>query len=130
MKRILVCDDEPHIVEGLRHLLRGQERQIQTASCGAEALQRIQQSPPDLLIIDIMMPGMSGLEVVAALREDERFRSLPVVILTAKGHANHSVMARDVWDAHVVAKPFEPHRLRELVASLLEGQLCLTGSST
>jgi CheY-like chemotaxis protein len=125
MKRIIVCDDEPHIVEGVRFLLRGSERQIEGASSGKEALQRIREELPDLLITDVMMPGMSGLEVVAELRRGERTKNLPIIILTAKGQAHDAAMAQDVWGAIVLGKPFEPSRLRALVESILEGEECL-----
>ena len=76
MKRILICDDEPHIVEGLRHLLRAPERTIAVASNGIDALERVAEQRPDLLIIDVMMPEMSGLEVVANLRSSDACREL------------------------------------------------------
>lgn len=124
MKRILVCDDEPHIVEGLRHLLRGPGRTIEMASSGLEVLSKIEQCMPDLLVIDIMMPEMSGLEVVAKLRSEEATKHLPIIILTAKGQAQDATMAQEVWDALVMAKPFEPRKLRELVAATLESGIC------
>jgi CheY-like chemotaxis protein len=124
VKRILICDDEPHIVEGLRFLLRGPGRRLDGVSSGKAALQAIEEAVPDLLVTDIMMPEMSGLEVVAALRGAERTRDLPVIILTAKGQAHDAAMAQEVWGAMVVAKPFEPKRLCELVATILESRPC------
>jgi len=129
MKRIMVCDDEPHIVEGLRHLLRGPERYIEVARNGREALQLIERQAPDLLIVDVMMPEMSGLEVVAALRAAEKTKGLPIIILTAKGQAQDAVMAQEVWGATVVTKPFEPRVLRELVATTVGGSPCPQPSS-
>jgi len=129
MKRILVCDDEPHIVEGLRFLLRAPDRLIETTGCGKDALQRIEEQMPDLLILDIMMPGMSGLEVLATLRAAPDTKNLPIIILTAKGQARDAAMAQEVWDATVVAKPFEPQKLRELVTATLERGKCLQPSS-
>lgn len=119
MKRILVCDDEPHIVEGLRYLLRSPDRAIVVARSGREALASITQQRPDLLILDIMMPQMSGLEVVAELRASNETRDLPIIILTAKGEARDASMAQEVWHAAVMAKPFEPRKLRELVTKCL-----------
>jgi CheY-like chemotaxis protein len=130
MKRIIVCDDEPHIVEGLRFLLRSPDRQIEAATRGNEALQLVDQRMPDLLILDIMMPGMSGLEVLATLRAAPNTKSLPIIILTAKGQARDAAMAQEVWDATVVAKPFEPQKLRELVTATLERDVCLQANST
>ena len=124
MKRIIVCDDEPHIVEGVRHLLRGPDRVIEVLNSARDALKRIETELPDLLITDVMMPEMSGLELVAALRNMDATNNLPIIILTAKGHAQDAAMAQEVWGATVVAKPFEPRRLRELVTQTLEGSAC------
>ena len=124
MMRIIVCDDEPHIVEGPRHLLRKPDREIVVARSGAEALERVEESIPHLLVIDVMMPEMSGLEVVSTLRAAPRTKNLPIIILTAKGQAQDAAMAQEVWGATVVAKPFEPQRLRELVAATLESSPC------
>jgi len=129
MKRIVVCDDEPHIVEGLRHLLRGAEREIIVTSSGSEALEEIEHQVPDLLITDIMMPGMSGLEVIATLRASPHTKQLPIIILTAKGQAQDAAMAQEVWGATVVAKPFEPVKLRQIVGTTLESTRCLQDSS-
>ncbi len=121
MKRILVCDDEPHILEGLRHLLRAPDREILVAPSGIEALVRIERQVPDLLITDVMMPEMSGLEVVAALRTKPATKNLPIIILTAKGQAGDATMARQAWGATVVAKPFKPQELRDLVSATVRG---------
>jgi CheY-like chemotaxis protein len=124
MKRIMVCDDEPHILEGLRYLLRSPDQHVEVANSGREALQRIAEQKPDLLITDIMMPEMSGLEVVSALRGQEATKDLPIIILTAKGQAQDAAMAQQVWGATVVAKPFKPQELRELVTITLESGVC------
>jgi len=129
MKRVLICDDEPHVLEGLRFLLRAPDRTIETAVNGAIGLARIREELPDLLITDVMMPEMSGLELVAALREDERTRRLPVVILTAKGEAQDATVAQEIWGASVIAKPFDPKTVRDLVAKMLKDSACLQASS-
>lgn len=129
MKRIVVCDDEPHIVEGLRFLLRGPDRVIEVTSSGPEALASLEESETDLLIIDIMMPEMSGLEVVARLRAVEATKALPIIILTAKGQAQDASMAQEVWGATVMAKPFQPDKLCQLVANTLETRACPQHSS-
>ena len=124
MKRVVVCDDEPHIVEGLRFLLRGPDRRIEGVDSGRKALERIKEELPDLLITDIMMPEMSGLDVVAAIRTDEATKDLPIIILTAKGQAHDAAMAQEVWGTVVVAKPFQPRKLRELVETMVEKGAC------
>lgn len=129
MKRIVVCDDEPHILEGLRYLLRGSDRQLILAGSGQQALACIDEQIPDLLITDIMMPEMSGLDVISALREQAATKALPIIILTAKGQAQDTAMAQEVWGATVVAKPFKPRELRELVTATLASSPCPQPSS-
>ncbi len=121
MKKILICDDEPHIVEGLRYLLKGPDRAITIASNGKAALDLALSDPPDLLIIDLMMPVMGGLETIAVLRDEDAFTKLPIIILTAKGCEEDNTAAKQLWGAIVVAKPFRPAPLRALVNNLLEG---------
>lgn len=128
MKRIVVVDDEPHILEGVRYLLRSADREIVPACSGQEALDAIEDCVPDLLIVDIMMPGMSGLEVIATLRSANATKELPIIILTAKGQAQDASMAQEVWGAVVVAKPFEPNRLRQIVSATLEKGTCTVPS--
>jgi CheY-like chemotaxis protein len=124
MKKVLICDDEAHILEGLRFLLRAPDREVFVASGAREALELIAQHEPDLLVTDVMMPEMSGLELVAALRQEESTKDLPIIILTAKGQAQDASMAQEVWGATVMAKPFQPARLRELVRDRLESNPC------
>lgn len=120
MTKLVLCDDEPHIVEGLRFLLRGPDRQIFIARNGREAIDLVVSQNPALLIIDIMMPVMNGLEAIAALRERKEFQDLPIIILTAKGQAVGAQKAEGFLGAMVMTKPFEPKRLRQLVESILE----------
>jgi CheY-like chemotaxis protein len=120
MKRIIICDDEPHIVEGLRYMLRGPDRTVEVARNGQQALDLIKGSLPDLLIIDVLMPVMTGPEAVARIRESPGGKELPIIILTAKGQAQDAVIAQEVWGAMVLTKPFVPSKLKELVAAILE----------
>jgi len=124
MNRIMVVDDEPHILEGLRYLLRGPDRQIDVASSGKEALRGIAEHKPDLLITDVMMPEMSGLEVISILRGQGATKDLPIIILTAKGQAQDAAMAQQVWGATVVAKPFNPKELKQMVTTTLANPVC------
>lgn len=119
MKRIVVVDDERPIVEGLRYLLRAPDRDIVVTYSGDEALKAIHEQVPDLLITDVMMPHMSGLEVIATLRATSATKHLPIIILTAKGRAQDTAAAQDTWGATVMAKPFQPAKLRDLVDQLL-----------
>jgi two-component system alkaline phosphatase synthesis response regulator PhoP len=124
MKRILICDDEPHVLEGLRYLLRAPSRSIIVLNSAQEAVTHVDRQLPDLLITDIMMPGMSGLELVAHLRSKYPTAELPIIIITARAQAQDGSAAAEVWGAHVVAKPFDPRAVKELVSEILGDAVC------
>lgn len=124
MYRILVCDDEPHVVEGIRFLLRGPDRRVDIAANGREALERVGQAKPDVVITDIMMPEMDGLQLVAALRSEEATKYTPIIILTARAQIEDARLAEETWGVTVIGKPFDPRCLKQLVESTLEGVGC------
>ena len=119
MKRIVIVDDERPIADGVGFLLRAPGREVVVTYCGDDALKAVHERIPDLLITDVMMPHMSGLEVIATLRAAAATKELPIIILTAKGRAQDTTAAKETWGASVVAKPFQPARLRDLVARML-----------
>lgn len=82
--RLLVVDDEPNIVELLSASLRFQGFEVETAGAGAEAVDKARTFRPDLLVLDVMMPGLDGFELLRAIREDPRTQTLPVVMLSAR----------------------------------------------
>ncbi len=125
MANIVVCDDEPHIVQGLRYLFESDGHDVRVAHNGLEALELIADECPDLLVTDIMMPKLSGFELVRRIRADVETRSLPVLMLTAKGQRSDAVYAREVGATEFVTKPFSPIKLRELVRWLV-GTTCET----
>lgn len=120
MSKLVLCDDEPHIVEGLRFLLRAPNREIFIARNGQQAIDLVVCQSPDLLIIDIMMPIMNGLDAIVALREKREYKELPIIILTAKGQAFGTEIAEGLLGAKVMTKPFDPKLLRQIVQSILE----------
>jgi CheY-like chemotaxis protein len=130
MHHILVCDDEPHVVEGIRFLLRAAGRRIRVAANGREALERVEDEAPDLLITDIMMPEMDGLALVAALRGRAVTKRMPIIVLTAKAQIEDARLAQEMWGVTVIGKPFDPRSLKQLVASMLEDVTCQPSGST
>jgi CheY-like chemotaxis protein len=82
--RILVVDDDPTVVDLVRQLLEGQPFQIDAAADGREALTAIAAQKPDIILLDLLMPGMDGFGVIKGLRQDPAWRRIPVVVLTAK----------------------------------------------
>jgi two-component system, OmpR family, response regulator ResD len=110
MQRILVVDDEPSIVEVVRLYLVREGYEVFSASDGASALALVAQQRPDLLILDLMLPGVDGLEVMRQVRREQY---LPIILLTARADETDRVVGLELGADDYVAKPFAP---RELVA--------------
>jgi len=108
--RILVVDDEPHIVELVRYNLAQEGFEVSVAYDGHDALEKVRADAPDLIILDLMLPYVDGLEVCRHLRRDS---SIPILMLTAKDGEQDRVMGLESGADDYVTKPFSP---RELVA--------------
>ena len=117
-KTILVCDDEPAMRELLRIVLAA-DYDVDEAADGVEVLERIREREPDLLVLDVMLPGRSGLEVLAELRRDPAHAETPVIVITAWDHVEEG--ARAAGADLFLLKPFGPDELRGAVAQLLDG---------
>jgi CheY-like chemotaxis protein len=113
---ILVCDDDASLRELVRAVLGTGYRFVEAAD-GIEALELARELDPDLIVLDVMLPGLSGIEVLDALRRDEALRSIPVVVVTAWSHAE--VVAQVGAADRFVAKPFDPDELSSAVEELL-----------
>ncbi len=118
MTRILVVDDDLHIREMVRHFLKAEGWEVLEASDGREALAVLAATPADLVILDIMMPGMDGWELCRELREQEE--NLPLLMLTAKGEAAQIVKGFALGTDDYIAKPFDPMVLVARVKALLK----------
>jgi CheY-like chemotaxis protein len=118
-QRILVVDDESHILHVLTLKLGKAGYDVLTAVDGEEGLHLARESKPDLVITDIQMPYMTGLELSRALADDESTSAIPVLILTARGYALASEDLESSNIRDVLSKPFSPRSLIELVASTL-----------
>jgi CheY-like chemotaxis protein len=120
MARIMVVDDERDVVTLIRFMLEKDGHQVTEAYNGEQALEKASQGlPPDLMILDVMMPVMDGYTLSARLSDDIRTRGIPLLILTAKGDM------RDLFElapnvAAYIEKPFDPKTLRELVNGMLK----------
>src|SRR5262245_19554389 len=114
-KSVLVVDDEPDILELVRYNLEKEGFSVETVSSGAEGLERAKTARPDLMVLDLMLPGMSGLEVCRCLKQDSKTRELPIVMLTAKGEESDVVQGLELGADDYVIKPFSP---RILIARL------------
>jgi two-component system alkaline phosphatase synthesis response regulator PhoP len=116
---VLVADDEPHIGRIIKMKLEQGPFRVSIAYDGQEALDFINNEEQlDLVLLDLMMPKLSGLDVLKQVREQERFKSLPCIILTAGGDAKHERDALALGATQFLTKPFSPKKLYALVARL------------
>ena len=119
-KQLLVVDDDPGLLLAVSETLRAEGYDVKTARRGAEAMVRVAEALPDLIISDIRMPGMDGYALVRNLRASPRSRLVPIIFLTAKDDTADRITGfRTGVDAYVT-KPFEPEELVAIVKSILE----------
>jgi phosphate regulon transcriptional regulator PhoB len=112
-KKILVVDDEPDIVELISYNLKKEGFDIVSALDGEEALNNIKNHTFDFVILDLMLPGIQGMELCRILRNDPKTKNLPIIMLTAKGEEIDRILGLEIGADDYMAKPFSP---RELVA--------------
>ena len=117
--KILIVDDEPFNLDLLEQELTEQGYVIERANDGAEALQKVPSFLPDVILLDYMMPKMNGLEVVKQLKQDERYKGIPVILLTAKASQEDKVKGLDAGADDYVVKPFESFELLARVRSMV-----------
>lgn len=113
---ILVCDDEPSLRELVRAVL-GPGYRFAEAADGQQALSLVRELQPDLLVLDLMLPGLSGIDVLAAIRGDPELAGLRVVVVTAWSHAEAGALVAGA--DRFVRKPFEPDELSAIVEELV-----------
>jgi DNA-binding response OmpR family regulator len=111
----LVVDDEETILELIAYNLQKEGFQVEKAVDGWDALEKVAANPPDLLVLDWMLPGVDGLEVCRRLRDNQETRGLPIIMLTARGEEVDKVLGLELGANDYVTKPFSP---RELLARI------------
>ena len=117
----IVCvDDEPGMIELVGLVLKSQDMIVIGAKDGATGLEAIRQHKPDIVLLDIMMPGIDGWEVYRRMRADETMKEVPVIILTARNSSFEEVIARERAGVNdYITKPFVPDDLRNSIAKVL-----------
>lgn len=118
-KRILVIEDDRDIVELVRYNLEKDGYQVATATDGAIGMAQVKKSPPDLLVLDLMLPKLSGLEICKEVRRDAALNRLPILILTARGEEADRVVGLELGADDYVTKPFSPREFVARVKALL-----------
>ena len=121
--RILVVDDEADIQELVRYNLAKEGYGVECVGSGEEAVQRVRQSPPDLILLDLMLPGLDGLDVCRQLKAHPASAQIPVVMLTARGEDADIVAGLELGADDYITKPFSPRVLMARVKTVLRRQL-------
>lgn len=117
--RILVVEDEPDLAEIVEYNLCQEGFEVETIRRGDEALERVRETPPDLLILDLMLPGLDGLELTRLLKRHETTSRLPIVMLTAKGEEVDRIVGFELGADDYISKPFSPRELVLRVKAVL-----------
>jgi DNA-binding response OmpR family regulator len=118
-RTVLVADDEPNIVISLEFLLQQEGYRVQVAHDGQEAWEAIQRQPPDLVLLDVMMPRLSGFDVCQKIRENPAWARLPIIMLTAKGREVEVSKGLALGADAYISKPFSTQELLAQVRALL-----------
>jgi phosphate regulon transcriptional regulator PhoB len=119
MSRVLIIEDDKDIVELVRYNLEKEGFQVSAAEDGVTGLARVKRSPPDLLVLDLMLPRLPGLEICKELRRDMGLPRLPILMLTARGEEADRVVGLEMGADDYVTKPFSPRELVARVKALL-----------
>ena len=127
MRHVLVCDDEKDIVAALKIYLEAEGYHVLTAFNGREALEVFAREPVDLILLDIMMPGMDGITTMSRLREQS---NVPVIFLTAKSEDTDKVLGLNVGADDYITKPFKLGVLFSRINALLRRAKAFDGSET
>ena len=111
-KRILCIEDEPEMIDLIRLILGRRGFEVIGAAGGEEGLEKIRQEPPDLVLLDLMMPDMDGWEVYQQMKADEKTKDIPVIVVTAKAQSIDKVLGLHIAKVDdYIAKPFSPQDL-------------------
>jgi two-component system, OmpR family, response regulator MprA len=121
--KVLVVDDEDNIIELIRLGLRYEGFQVEVASDGEQGIALAQRIDPDLIILDVMMPGIDGLEVCRRLRSNPTTRDVPILMLTAKDEVGDRILGLQTGADDYLTKPFDFYELLERIKAILRRQI-------
>lgn len=118
-KRILIVDDEKDFTEIISTLLDFHDFQAETVNNSSDVMPMLQKAHYDLIVTDLMMPGLNGFDLVAQLREDPKTKSIPVIVLSAKTLSDDERKRLMLSNVTFLTKPFEPQGLVEKISQML-----------
>lgn len=119
-KKILICDDEPYILESVKHVVSREGYETLVAEDGNKGLDLAQQERPDLMILDVMMPGKSGYDICKILKDGPDTRDIFIIMLTARGQELDEKMGLESGADEYMTKPFSPRKLRQRLHEILD----------
>jgi DNA-binding response OmpR family regulator len=121
LKSILCVEDEPEMIDLIRLILGRRGFEVRGAAGGVEGLKMIKEDPPDLVLLDLMMPDMDGWEVYQQIKADEKTKGIPVIVVTAKAQSIDKVLGLHIAKVDdYIAKPFSPQDLLNSVEKVLQ----------
>ncbi|MGD0335995.1 MAG: response regulator [Candidatus Omnitrophota bacterium] len=121
-KKILVVDDEPDIVRTISIMLEMEDYEVITAGSGEDALKQMRVNTPDLLLLDVILPGINGKEVAAILKKDTRYQKVPIIIITAQTQKSDLATLEESGADFYMTKPFDSSVLKDKIEKLLNRQ--------
>jgi two-component system response regulator VicR len=123
LKCILCVEDEPEMIDLIRLILGRRGFEVKGAAGGIEGLQMVRQDPPDLVLLDLMMPDMDGWEVYQQMKADEKTKNIPVIVVTAKAQSIDKVLGLHIAKVDdYLTKPFSPQDLMNSVDKVLKSK--------
>lgn len=118
-KRVLLIEDEPNIIEAISFILSRDGFTVHTHEDGETAMAKVLALPPDLIILDVMLPGRSGFDILRDLRGEAVTADIPVMMLTARGQTKDRELALRLGASHFMTKPFSNAEVRDHVRALI-----------
>ena len=118
-KRVLVADDEPDIVESIKFSLGLEDIECIEAKDGEEALMKAKKEKPDVIVLDIMMPKLTGYKVARLLKFDEMYKNIPIIMLTARSQEKDIMLGEETGANRYITKPFDMEMLVSVVKEYL-----------
>jgi DNA-binding response OmpR family regulator len=128
MARILVAEDDPDIANLLAHYLQRAGFEADLVASGRDVLPRLRKAPPDLLLLDIMLPGLDGLAVCRSVRGEPATAAIPIIMLTARGEESDRIVGLELGADDYITKPFSPNDVVARIRALLRRAQRATGS--
>lgn len=118
-KKILLVEDEKNIVLGVTICLRSAGLEVAVAEDGAEAIRKLETDKPDLVLLDLVMPKLNGLDALQTMKDNEATRDIPVIVLSARAQEEDIQRAMELGAADYMAKPFRPEELLAVIKQVL-----------